>query len=739
MLLKTRQKLGNVHSPRGQLQTLLVLFLTVLTSCGQEPQTNPPTFRITAVQPTNPTPGQGVTVFGNLPSAAAVTLKHQDNPAEQLTLQTRNIVGGVEFELPSNISAGAWTLMLEAGTARLNAELLIQPRIDRAVWATEPSRLFIYGAGWSPSQQDSQSTTIEVWLEGTRLTGTVQDGVLSVTLPAQPTSSNPLDQPTVYGSSQVRVVVNGQSSAPYTILREAGAVRGQVSLPGNAESESISSSLSLLQATPTPAPLPSLVVNHTIGFLPTLMTLVNPSKTTTLPTNTVTISRLDFDSLEQARAALNILHQRNEVTSVAFDQPINLGQSQTTLYASPPASPGAGQWHLSLLGLPEVWQQTRGEGVVVAVVDTGVVLEHPDLRNRLVPGFDFVDMDSSPADTNGHGTHVAGLVGANGLVLGAAPSSRIQPVRVLEGTTSGSAFTVAQGILWSAGALNRAGCDASSPPSPSCNPTPAQIINLSLGTSEFSQPLSTAVQQAQQQGVLVAAAAGNDGGNALNYPAALAGVLSVTALAGPQSTYQPSYATRGPGLRLSAFGGDTTQDQDGNGQPDGILSTDLSDAGLAGYAQRMGTSMASPLVAGIAALALASGTPKEGLAQTLLATAIDMGILGYDTRFGFGLVSAKSGQPTRPRTYVVALDERDAVKGWALVDQTLRFTVNNLPTNQPLKLLALSDLDNDLVLGEAGELSSPAVRTTPRAGKINVLPSILTLSPSSGVTVVSLR
>lgn len=358
---------------------------------------------------------------------------------------------------------------------------------------------------------------------------------------------------------------------------------------------------------------------------------------------------------------------------------------------------------------------------MVAVVDTGVDLDHPDLAARLLPGHDFVDDDAQPDDLAGHGTHVAGLVAADGQALGTAPGARLLPVRVLEGEAGGSAFAVAQGVLWAAGLLSEP-----------ANANPAAVINLSLGSAAPSSVLESAVRQALDAGVLVVAAAGNSGGT-LAYPAAYPGVVAVTAVAGPILTYQPWYASHGAGTWLSGYGGDETQDQDGDGVSDGVLSTDLA----GGYRHRMGTSMASPQVAGLAALALAAGTPPGLLRDSLARSATDLGPLGRDGRYGWGLATARGARPSAPRAYVVALDGA-AVVAWTLVAPDGTYRLDHLPVGRPLALVAASDEDGDGVLGEAGELVSAAVAALSRAGEALSMDD-LTLTVSDGSAAMTLE
>ena len=159
-----------------------------------------------------------------------------------------------------------------------------------------------------------------------------------------------------------------------------------------------------------------------------------------------------------------------------------------------PAAPQ--QWGLDAIGADAAWAVTRGAGVVVAVVDTGVA-PAPDLAGRLLPGWNVIARSDDATDDNGHGTHVAGTVAeveGNGLAeSGVAPEASILPVKVLDSTGAGSDVDVAAGIVWAAD-------------------HGARIVNLSLGGSEASTVLADGVTYARSKGVLIVAAAGNDGG-----------------------------------------------------------------------------------------------------------------------------------------------------------------------------------------------------------------------------------
>jgi subtilisin family serine protease len=258
----------------------------------------------------------------------------------------------------------------------------------------------------------------------------------------------------------------------------------------------------------------------------------------------------------------------------------------------------ASQWGLTKIKAPEGWDcQTGSRDVIVAVVDSGIDLNHPDLVTNLVPGYDMVDLpgavppapwmlsgdfitrDSNPQDEQGHGTHVAGIIGAstnNGTgVAGVAWSCRLMSVRAMalvvnrvNGRTNavGSAADIAAAVRY---AVDHG----------------ARVINLSLGSSMQTFVERDAIAYAVRRDVVVVAAMGNDfaRGNATSYPAAYPGVLAVGAV--DQFDKQASFSSTGPHIGVVAPGVD-------------VLSTYLDDT----YAYLSGTSMATPFVSGLAAL-----------------------------------------------------------------------------------------------------------------------------------------
>jgi len=316
------------------------------------------------------------------------------------------------------------------------------------------------------------------------------------------------------------------------------------------------------------------------------------------------------------------------------------------------------QWHYPLIGLPEAWEVTTGSAdVVVAVVDTGITA-HPDLAGRVIAGFDFITdpamagdgdgIDADPSDAGDgrgaipstwHGTHVAGTIGAatdNGIgVAGVDWRCKILPLRAL-GRGGGTLADVLEAIRFAAGLPNAAG---------TLPARRADVVNLSL-SSFYPGDTASAIEQevydqARAAGVLLVAAAGNEASRRPAFPAAAAGIVSVSAVDGARRV--AAYSDYGPTIDIAGPGGDSGQDVNGDGRPDGVLSTLRDDqTGAYGYGFYEGTSMAVPHVAGVAALALAAspGLTVGQLEHLLFATATDLGTPGRDDRYGHGLVNA---------------------------------------------------------------------------------------------------
>lgn len=227
-------------------------------------------------------------------------------------------------------------------------------------------------------------------------------------------------------------------------------------------------------------------------------------------------------------------------------------------------------WNITAFDLPNAWNYSQGEGVVIAVLDTGCDLDHPDLKDNLLEGANFVKRGTPPEDGNGHGTHIIGtLVAANNDigVVGVCPKAKVRPVKVLDNKGNGNLVNVSDGIRWSADQ----GVD---------------FIALSLGAPIPVQQVRKAIKYAVAKGVVVFVAAGNAGNTKeIFYPAAYPETIAIGAI--DESFHRATFSNTGKNLDFMAPGVD-------------ILSTVPDDW----YATLSGTSMAQPFACGCAALVL---------------------------------------------------------------------------------------------------------------------------------------
>lgn len=282
------------------------------------------------------------------------------------------------------------------------------------------------------------------------------------------------------------------------------------------------------------------------------------------------------------------------------------------------------QWHMTRIGMVNAWDESTGSGVVVAVVDTGVKQSLADLaQTSFVAGYDFINSDSDPTDDQGHGSHVCGTVAQstnNSVgVTGVAYNATIMPVKVLDSSGSGAYTQIADGIYWA-------------------TDHGADIINMSLGGSSSNTTLQDAVNYAWNNGVLVVCAAGNNNVSSPFYPAAYPVCISVSAINSADG--KADYSNYGSTIDVCAPGGDSV-DRNGDGYMDGILQNTFDTSGD-GYFFYTGTSMASPHVAGVAALvkALDPSLTNAEIRNIIETTVEDLGAAGWDQYFGYGLVDA---------------------------------------------------------------------------------------------------
>ncbi|MBD2345589.1 S8 family peptidase [Anabaena subtropica] len=242
------------------------------------------------------------------------------------------------------------------------------------------------------------------------------------------------------------------------------------------------------------------------------------------------------------------------------------------------------QWNLHKIGVEGAWSQTKGSGITVAVIDTGVTKVRDLQETKFVKGYDFVNDKEEATDDNGHGTHVAGTVAqaTNNKygVAGVAYEANIMPLKVLSAYGGGTVADIAEAIKFAAD-------------------KGADVINMSLGGGGESQLLKQAIDYAHNKGVVIIGAAGNESDNSASYPARYPHVIGVSAF-GPDGEKAP-YSNFGAGVDISAPGGTDAG---------AILQETINEQGEAVFLGLQGTSMAAPHVAGVAALIKASGVKE---------------------------------------------------------------------------------------------------------------------------------
>ncbi|MGW9015951.1 S8 family peptidase [Priestia megaterium] len=311
---------------------------------------------------------------------------------------------------------------------------------------------------------------------------------------------------------------------------------------------------------------------------------------------------LDFQVLHSKRDINTLIKIYNKLEEVEYAEPNHMLKAFYT-----PNDPFfAYQYGPQKVQAPDAWDVTTSNGnIKIAIIDTGVQLNHPELAIKLWPGYNFVEGNLNPNDGNGHGTHVAGIAGAlteNSLgIAGIAPSASIIPVRALDNSGNGTLSNIANAITYSTNAG-------------------AKVINLSLGSSQGSITLENAINYAWNQGVVIVAAAGNEASNTLTYPAAYQNVIAVAST--DINDQKSDFSNYGTWVEVSAPG-----------------STILSTYTGSYYAYLSGTSMACPHVAGLAALLAAQGKNNVQIKNTILSTCDP--VSGTGLYWTYGRINAK--------------------------------------------------------------------------------------------------
>ncbi len=253
-------------------------------------------------------------------------------------------------------------------------------------------------------------------------------------------------------------------------------------------------------------------------------------------------------------------------------------QALTKRAARRPAAAPSVPWGIARVQAPQAWSVSKGQGVKVCVIDTGIDRTHPDLKANIKGGWNAVAKSADFNDDNGHGSHVSGTIAAVGDatgVIGVAPKAGLYGVKVLDANGSGTFDDVIAGMQW---AVDHH----------------MQVASMSLGASQGNQALADMVKAMHDAGVTLIAAAGNSGG-AVGYPAAYPGAIAVAA--SDSNDQLADFSSRGPQVAVIAPGVDVYSTYKGGG-----------------YETLSGTSMATPHVSGLAALFVAThpgATPDQ--------------------------------------------------------------------------------------------------------------------------------
>lgn len=284
------------------------------------------------------------------------------------------------------------------------------------------------------------------------------------------------------------------------------------------------------------------------------------------------------------------------------------------------------QWHHSSIDTPGAWAiNTGSNNIIIAIVDTGIDLSHPDLSSKILPGYNFYANNNNPIDENGHGTAVSGTAAAltnNGIgVAGVSWNSKILPVRISDPTGSATYSAMAQGIIYAAD-------------------NGARVINISFGGASSSTTLQDAINYAWSKNAIIVAAAGNESASSVSYPAACDHVLGISAIQ-PGDTLA-SFSNFGSKVALSAPGVKIYTTKNGGS-----------------YTSMAGTSFSSPIVAGVAALILSKNQKltNTDVVNILENNTNDLGSAGFDTSFGYGKVNAYKALSATPLDSTTTTDK----------------------------------------------------------------------------------
>jgi subtilisin family serine protease len=309
---------------------------------------------------------------------------------------------------------------------------------------------------------------------------------------------------------------------------------------------------------------------------------------------------------DRAPALLAQLQADARIDQVALDYPL-----ETTWSPNDPGLTDGNQWALQKLGSEIAWEFSSGTAVTVAVLDSGIDPNHPDLVGQTVTGYNFYDNTTATPDLCGHGTHVSGIIAAttnNSIgVAGVAPNAKIMPLKVIDDDCVGSYIRLMEAIVYA-------------------TDHGVRVISITSGGGYYHAGLHEAIQYAERKGVLVVVSAGNRANDEPFYPGSYAESFTVAGTDRDDAQYDKS--NFGDQIDISA--------------PATSIYSTYFDNGQSVYAYMSGTSMSAPHVAGVAALILALDPTLSlsGLQTALLASTVDLGAPGWDPIFGAGRISA---------------------------------------------------------------------------------------------------
>ncbi len=295
-------------------------------------------------------------------------------------------------------------------------------------------------------------------------------------------------------------------------------------------------------------------------------------------------------------------------------KPEVMGIYNRTLSVQPWSPPG-----VSMTAARRIWPSTRGENTVVAVLDTGVDYNHPDLKTNIIGGISFVSGEKDFIDLNGHGTHVTGIIAANSRILGVAPQSKILAIKVMAKNGAGTFQGIIQGLEYARRWRGKQG-------------EVVNVINMSLGGPINNILLHREIKNAMQAGITVVCAAGNEGDGRsdtreISYPAYYAETIAVGAV--DLQTGIANFSNSNDHIDIVAPGVDTYSTYPGGK-----------------YVKLSGTSMATPHISGAVALIYARCKKRFGsypdvktIKMLLQYGSIDLGEAGFDQLYGYGMFS----------------------------------------------------------------------------------------------------